>query len=186
MSFEPWYYFLSVEKDFIRTINFVELHTSNAKAFSTEYAKLLLLIGSEVDVVAKMLCAKVAPSQKAKCIVDYRTILTGKFVGIHTVEIEISRYSQKLQPWLSWDTSVSKSPDWWTAYNAVKHHRDKNYADANQENTVSALSGWLALLLYFYKDERNSYSLQPYPDLFNYGFPRHLADAGHNTPLPGA
>src|SRR5882762_1540796 len=108
MSLQPWYYFLSVEKDFIRTLDFVELHASNLKAFSNEYAKLLLLIGSEVDVVAKMLCAKVAPDQKAKNIVDYKTILTAKFVGLHTVEIEIPRYSMSLQPWLRWDPEVSK------------------------------------------------------------------------------
>ena len=123
MSFQPWYYFLSVERDFVRTIDFVELHSSNAATFSTQYAKLLLLIGSEVDVVAKMLCAKVAPTQKAKNIADYRAVLTGMFVGMHTVEIDIPRYSQKLQPWLSWDTNVSKSPSWWGAYNAVKHER---------------------------------------------------------------
>jgi hypothetical protein len=181
MSFQPWYYFLSIEKDFVRTIDFIELHTSNAKAFSNEYAKLLLLIGSEVDVVAKMLCAKVAPAEKVENIVDYKTLLTAKFVGIHTVEIEIPRYSLKLQPWLSWDTKISKSPDWWTSYNNVKHERDKNYADANQENTVYALCGLLALLLYFYKDEQH---LQPYPDLLNYGFPESLV-LGGDRPLPG-
>jgi hypothetical protein len=181
MSFQPWYYFLSVEKDFVRTIDFVELHASNAKAFSNEYAKLLLLLGSEVDVVAKMLCAKIALGQKAENIGDYKTLLTTKFVGLHTVEIEIPRYSLKLQPWLSWDPNVSKSPGWWTAYNNVKHERDKNYPDANQENTVSALCGLLALLLYFYKDEQH---LQPYPDLLNYGFPESIVTEG-GKPLPG-
>jgi hypothetical protein len=182
MSLQPWYYFLSVEKDFIRTLDFVELHASNAKAFSNEYAKLLLLIGSEVDVVAKMVCGKAAPTQKAENIVDYKTVLTAKFVGLHTVEIEIPRYSLKLQPWFSWDPNVSKSPSWWTAYNNVKHERDKNYPDANQENTVSALCGLLSLLLYFYKDEQH---LEPYPDLLNCGFPAYLVDGGSRA-LPGA
>src|SRR5205814_7759665 len=112
MSLQPWYYFLSVERDFIRTIDFVELHSLNGKTFSNEYAKLLLLIGSEVDVVAKMLCAKVDAAQPARNIGDYKTILTGKFVGLHNVEIEVPRYSLKLRPWLSWDPTVSNSPGW--------------------------------------------------------------------------
>ena len=58
MSYEAWNYFLSIEKDFIRTIDFVHLDAANAGAFSNEYAKLILLLGSEIDVVAKMLCHK--------------------------------------------------------------------------------------------------------------------------------
>jgi hypothetical protein len=59
MAEEAWYYFLSIEKDFVPTIDFVHLSSVNAKAYSNEYAKLLLLIGSEVDVIAKRLCKKV-------------------------------------------------------------------------------------------------------------------------------
>lgn len=38
MSDDRWYYFLSIEKDFLRTIDFVELHPDNGTAFSNEYA----------------------------------------------------------------------------------------------------------------------------------------------------
>jgi len=67
---------LSIERDFGRTLEYVELDDANANAFSDAYAKLLLLIGSEVDVVAKMLCNKVASTQKAENIGHYQTILT--------------------------------------------------------------------------------------------------------------
>jgi hypothetical protein len=158
------------------------LHAANAKAFSNEYAKLPLLIGSEVDVVAKMLCDKEAAGQKATNINEYRQIITGAFKGFHSIEIEISKYLMKVQPWLTWDPSVAKSPEWWHAYNNVKHERDKNFADANQQNVTAALSGLLAVLLYFFKDETH---LQPYPDLLNYGFPDYLV-TGAGKKLPGA
>jgi hypothetical protein len=181
MSDERWYYFLSIEKDFIRTLDFVHIHPNNAHSFSNEYAKLLLLIGSEVDVVAKMLCSKEAPTQSAKNIVDYRTILMGRFNGIHTVEIELTKYKLKIQPWLSWGAVTPTSPAWWTAHNNVKHERDKNVSDANQENTVHALCGLMALLLYWFKDDPH---LQPYPELLNYDFPAFLVDSGGKKP-PG-
>lgn len=57
-------------------------------------------------------------------------------------------------PWLSWE--------WWAAYNNVKHERGKNFADANQQNALTALCRWLALLFYLYKNEIH---LQPYPAL---------------------
>jgi hypothetical protein len=182
MSHERWYYFLSIEKDFIRTLDFVELHPANSTSFSNEYAKLLLLIGSEVDVVAKMVCANAAPTQNPQNVVDYRTILTAHFNGFHTVEIDVPRYARKIQPWLSWGATPPSSPSWWTAYNKVKHERDVNFADANQENTIFTLCGWIALLLYLFKDEQH---LQPYPDLLNYGFPRYLVTEGGPRP-PGA
>ena len=96
MSNSSWYYFLSIVKDFVRTINFVELHAANEKAFSNEYAKLLLLLGSEADVVAKMLCKKIDSTKSASNIDDYRTVITSKFVGMHTIEIDIPRYGLKV------------------------------------------------------------------------------------------
>ena len=72
MSYQPWHYFLSIERDFIGTIDFVELHTTNEKTYSNAYAKLLLLIGSEADVVAKMLCKQVNLASTAGNINEYR------------------------------------------------------------------------------------------------------------------
>jgi hypothetical protein len=110
MSDERWYYFLSIEKDFIRTTDYVELHPDNSKSFSNEYAKLLLLIGSEVDVVAKMLCARETPQLNRRNIVEYRIALTGHFKDFHTIEIELARYKRKIQPWLSWGAKPPTPP----------------------------------------------------------------------------
>ena len=181
MNSQQWYYFLSIERDFIRTIDFVELHPDNNKTFSNEYAKLLLLIGSEVDVVAKLLCNKVASGQKAANIENYKAILTRRFVGIHSVEIKIPRYSTERRPWLMWDPSVGESPDWWGAYNRVKHQRDIHYAGASQNNTISALCGLFALLLYLHSEDDH---LQPYPELLDNGFPSYIV-SGNCRNLPG-
>jgi hypothetical protein len=181
MTHQVWFYFLSIEKDFVQTLDFVHLHPANAKTFSNEYAKLLLLIGSEVDVVAKMLCRKIAPDKKAGDIDDYRSIIMAQFAGMNTVEIEIPKFNMKVQPWLIWDPKIAKSPDWWRAYNNVKHERDKCFPDANQVNTLYALCGLLSLLLYFYKDEPH---LQPYPEILDYGFPSHIVTEGGKK-LPG-
>ena len=179
MAEEAWYYFLSIEKDFVRTIDFVFLSAANGKAYSHEYAKLLLLIGSEVDVIAKRLCKKVSPSDRAENIDDYRKVITNAFPGMHEIEIDIARFGLKIKPWLSW--SGPSSPDWWRAYNNVKHERDKNFPNANQENTLNALCGELALLLYLFKEDPH---LQPYPDILNYGFPDYMVTEGGKK-LPG-
>jgi hypothetical protein len=39
MSNQAWYYFLSLEKDFVGTIDCIHLDPANFKAFSNEYAQ---------------------------------------------------------------------------------------------------------------------------------------------------
>jgi hypothetical protein len=159
----------------------VHLDSANEQTYSNEFAKLLLLIGSEVDVVAKMICKNTAPSKSVKNIEDYRDVIVSNFPGMHAVEIEISTYAMKIQPWLSWDPVTSASPRWWKAYNNVKHERDINFTDANQKHTLQALCGLLSLLLYLCKDEAH---LQPYPKLLEYGFPSYLVTSSTKI-LPG-
>jgi hypothetical protein len=181
MSNQIWYYFLSIERDFIRTIDFVHLDVKNSGAFSNEYAKLLLLIGSETDVVAKMLCNKIDATKEAENIEDYRSIIRAKFPGMHTIEIEIARFGLKVQPWSSWDPTIGNSPSWWKAHNHVKHERDKNFPEANQLNTLHALCGLFALHLYMQKDLSD---LEPFPALLNFGFPEYLW-TNFSKKLPG-
>ncbi|RWQ14806.1 hypothetical protein [Mesorhizobium sp.] len=181
MDLSAWHYFLSLERDFERTINFVELASANSIAYSQEYAKLLLLIGSEVDITAKVLCRDVNTSSNAATIVDYQQDICSAFPGMHTIEIAISRYQMAIQPWSSWGDVSPESPGWWKAYNKVKHHRDTDFPKANQGNVVSALCGLLALHLYLH---RSTDHLQPYPKLLEYSFPETLVVGGSKA-LPG-
>lgn len=181
MDFQPWHYFLTIERDFIKTLDFVEFHPDNDNTYSNEFAKLMLLIGSEVDVVAKMVCKCVNPKRDPQNIESYREIICGRYHKLHTMKIEVTRYARNIKPWLSWGTSTPESPEWWKAYNKVKHQRDQHFSKASLKNTSDALCGLLVLLLYYYKGEEH---LQPYPDLFNDRFPdilvmgrtRHLPD----------
>ena len=48
-----WAHYISLEKEFASTLRFVSIDPSNDNTFSEAYSKLLLEIGSEVDVVLK-------------------------------------------------------------------------------------------------------------------------------------
>ena len=141
MDLSPWHYFLSLERDFERSINYVELASSNGNTFSNEFAKLLLLVGSEVDVVAKALCRAVNPNSAASNITQYRDTITSAFQGMYEIEIDVPRYQLSYRPWVSWGQPEPISPDWWKAYNAVKHDRVQCFHQANLNNTVQALTG---------------------------------------------
>jgi hypothetical protein len=175
MDRNRWYYFLSIERDFQRTIDYVDLHPDNHQTFSNEYAKLMLLIGSEVDVVAKLLCADVSPSSRRENILDYCSVITQRFSDIHDIEIKVDRYPATVKPWSSWAPGVEHSPDWWTAHNKVKHERDAHFPKANLENTLHGLCGLMTLLLYLHRDDPH---LQPYPQLLNWDFPDYVVSGG--------
>jgi len=50
-----------LEKHFIESIEFVELHEDNFDAFSNRYALLIQAIEAELDTVFKELCRRCAP-----------------------------------------------------------------------------------------------------------------------------
>ncbi len=62
----PWKYFLSLEKDFMKTLQYVELDAKHFDVFSVEYAKLLLLIGSEFETMAKAILNQVKSNYQVK------------------------------------------------------------------------------------------------------------------------
>ena len=182
MKFLHWHHFLSLEKDFINTLEYVELDQANNRAFSIVYTKLILGICSEIDVIAKLLCKSIDSTSTASNINQYRKEIIEKYPNFHTVEALIPRYSLKVSPWLNWSTD--KSPDWWKAHNDVKHERNTYFMSASQKNVKEALCALFCILLYFYQPEVYASKLQPSPELLDYdGMPGHLL-FGSSVELP--
>lgn len=162
-----WNYFLTLERDFAATTAFVELHPSNFKTFSDRYAGLILLVGSEVDVVAKQLTKREVPSAPAKNIENYQTALCSRYPKLHSLQVSIFGHDLKLQPWESWGRNPPSSPSWWKAYNHVKHDRTVHIQEASQINALNGLCGLFLLNLYF---NANPEKIWPYPKLLGNEF----------------
>lgn len=175
-----WNYFISLERDFIKTLDFVALEPANQTTYGDNFAKLILAVGSEVDVLAKALCKSVSPQSPAENILHYQGVLTGAYPELHTVEIAVVRNGDRVLPWNSWDPNgANQSPAWWRAYNSIKHDRVVNFPNANQRNALEALSGLLVINLYYYKG-----TPEPYPQLLDGGTPQNLI-VSSSAKLPG-
>lgn len=146
MTLGNWSYFLALEKQFIRTLDFVAFTSDNGIAYSNEFAKLLLLAGSEVDVVAKQLCQIFEPGSRAGTIIEYQKIITVHRPTTHKLEVRLPFNHGTRVPWQSWGFPTPEKPRWWEAYNQVKHHRNECFREANQDNVVQAISGLTVLL----------------------------------------
>lgn len=161
-TYRYWQHFLALESDFAATSRYVEFSRQNFATFSVEYAKLLLAIGSEVDVLCKVICGKVDSTAKRDNINDYRACLTAH-TQIACEEVLIRRYNLAFKPWADW--ASGQNPSWWSSYNNVKHRRDSNFSEANLENCANAIAGLFSVVLYCHTAEKSADSLEPYPVL---------------------
>lgn len=160
-----WRFFETLENDFLATERFVSLDEDNYDTFSVEYNRLYQSIGSEIDVIAKLLC-NLLGDHKADKIYDYYKTITS-YCGMFTDEQVCINRSVTIKPWDKWIIKNMNgkeklfNPEWWSLYNKVKHNRqtvctdnkskwyDKPYYKcATQYNVLSALAGLYILEFY--------------------------------------
>jgi hypothetical protein len=122
-------------------------------------AHLLFAAASEVDVLCRRFCAEISPVSglDRRNIGDYKRILTQARRSISKEKIFVPRYGITLTPWANWDDArpapewwespLEDVPEWWTAYNKVKHERGAHFGKATLKNALNALGG--LLVVYF-------------------------------------
>lgn len=151
--------YVNIEKELRNIFNFVEPDESNLKTFSFELYSLLLRACTEVELNCKLIMEAngATPQGKFFTMADYikleQSSKLSKYVvsfknwrkrNPHTGEIEY--VSKDFSPFANFAPTVSTSPDWYVAYNEVKHNREKCLEQANLENCMNAVAGILVLL----------------------------------------
>lgn len=156
-----WTHYVMLEKEFMATTGFVKINTDNYLTYSDAYVKLLLQIGSEVDVVSKETCKLIDHSFIEETMDKYRLKLSEdpEFVN---VTVHLINSGIVLKPWNDIESKAAGNPalKWWKAYNKVKHERmntvtidgvtKESYKFANLKNTITALGALYHLLLHAY------------------------------------
>lgn len=155
-----WKNYIALEKEFFTTLEYITLDSDNYQAFSLAFIKLLLQIGSEIDINAKILCEQYNKHAKLDNMDDCRCGIMESEVGFYDTEVTILQHCNipPFKPWGSWKDG--KNPSWWRAYNKVKHERMETgkigdvrkeyYKFANLENTLFALGGLYQLCIHVY------------------------------------
>jgi hypothetical protein len=162
-----WNYFLAIERDLDVLSRYIEFDDSNFGCFSMEIARIVLAAGAEVDVVCKQICRSNSDTS-ANGINSYRESIKSLIPDIHDFQVFIPRFGLTLQPWDNWRAERG-IPDWWTAYNKIKHHRDSEYHQASLKNALNAVAGLFVMVLYLYKEKAKLGELLPSPQLFRVG-----------------
>lgn len=141
--------YLTLEDDLKTLARYIDFDTWNDKVFSNELARILLIASSEVDVVLKLLCKRLDSTKSFNNINDYKKEIKKSLKHFINEKVYSSRYWLELEPFINW-SSWRTNPDWWLAYNKVKHNRDVNYMKANLKNALNSVAWLLIVLNYYY------------------------------------
>jgi hypothetical protein len=174
-----WNYFLSVEADLERLSRFIEFDAQNYPCFSVENTRILISAAAEAEVVCKQICLALTPHASAGNMHKYRDTIVSAFPSIPRFEVLMPRYGLLLKPWDNWSTPPGV-PDWWTAYNKIKHHRHTEYHRASLKNVLNAVAGLYVVCLYLYKDKARLGELLPSPSIL-----RPNGDRFHSVSVGG-
>lgn len=162
-----WRYYLMLEKRFIESIEYVELHKDNFNTFSNGYALLIQAIGAELDTVFKEFCG--FNTEDRKTIADYAQYILEEYSDIINIKIMIQEYNIEIQPFQTWDKNqASQSLQWWSAFTDIKHNRYDKLCQAKQENTLNILGAlYLIEMMYLKEITKDTSELDVFDDSSN-------------------
>ena len=161
-------YYDELEKRLASLSHYISFEPSNRMVYSNELLTLLQLIGSEVDVCGKAI-AEVSderPDLNKRNIQKWGFYIQKVISDLDSMRIK-TPIETSYRPWAKFRTErfvdknnavrfryvigshpKAESPDWWRAYNSVKHRRkqlvkpeESKYENANLNNVIHALGG---------------------------------------------
>lgn len=157
-----WNYFLALEEDLLTVSRYIEFAQENSNVFSLELSRLLLAIASEIDVIARDYVKTLEPTAKAANISDYKVQILLHNKGFPNDVACMTRFGLEFQPWKNWNGNTN--PDWWSAYNKVKHHRNEHFDRATLHNVLNAFAGLFLLIIHSCR-LKNLGELRPAPKI---------------------
>ena len=161
-----WLLFLSLEKDFMATFDYVAMEKRHYKVFSTAYLKILLAACAAVEqlgkkhgglplndrsINAKRIANEIIKKEKAlKAQSKIITVLWEQ-------ECCIPRFpGLKFVPWAA--LAKNQIPPWWAEYNKTKH---SSVQTAKLKNVLDCLAGLFCLNLAYYADNLRNLRVSP-------------------------
>ncbi len=140
--------FRNIQTSLDELFNYIEPSAANLAAYGHKIRELLILACTEVEcLLVKVLVDNGYPAKERYSTKDY--VVCKSLLALHEYEANLVQYPslKVFNPFLSWDSSSpTKSLPWYDAYNAVKHNRSDNIADANLEHLLDAISAIHILL----------------------------------------
>lgn len=155
-----WKQYELLEKDFLKSSEYVRISKFNYSTFSDRYVRLFLAICSELDSVIGSFCEYLNEDMEKKNLYNFISkinYIIDEYPKLNQTRV-VTKYPYdtiNIVPFSK--VSENNSTDWWHDYNEVKHRRgDKNeqgmynYQKANLKNVLFALAALYIVCTLFY------------------------------------
>lgn len=165
-----WRYYLNIENSVIDLEKYITFDERNYSCFSIEFIKIIQVVCSEIDVIAKLITSE-------KDMFGYKSFLANddKYKEIKNSKTELQLHKEiVLSPFELLEQN--KGLKWWGNYIDIKHHRleNDNYIKANLHSVLESLSALYFLECFYYynnyfenKDDNSCSMPIPKSKLFN-------------------
>ena len=162
-----WPIYSQIEKEFIDISYCINIDRRQLSVYSIKIADLILRAVSECENIAKAICKKekikfLNKKRRVRKIVKFHEYVEAvdkvfsinrKLVNFVFDNADQNTFDEKLMPFYrEKDGDSFKTWSWYSAYNAIKHDRVRNYRKANLNNLINSMAA-LFLLNIYYSDE---------------------------------
>lgn len=153
-ALEIWKQYQALERDTKEVIEHIPLVEEHLSVWSLRLGDILIVLGSVIDSVFKFALQyegltetmpEVMKKIRAKDrfdMGDYRQAFED-YYGLSSKHVYIRPLAKRIQPFEKW--ADGSSPDWWEAYQRVKHDKFVNKKDAQLRYVVDGLAGLFLL-----------------------------------------
>lgn len=137
--YQHWEKFKILEAELSNVSRYINICEDNLKTHSFELSALVLRACTDVEIVRKRMTEKKDNGSAA-------TRLFELYPDIRDAEVFLPLWSLTFAPWKSLPDS---KPDWWNAYEEIKHDNSSSIQAGNLEYFLKSLAGLYVLLLYY-------------------------------------
>lgn len=139
-------YYLNIESKLIETNQYVEHCEDNMNAYSNEFANIIMLSGSELDLLLKdysKLNGEILNDKKYN-MGEYKKHFKD---NILKANIEMINQDITISPFENYDPKNQEDKlEWWVAYNNIKHNRIAYKSDASLKNALYIIAAHYIIL----------------------------------------
>lgn len=137
--YQHWEKFKILEADLTTVSRYIKICEDNLKTHSFELSALILRACTDVEIIRKRMTEKNDNGRAAARLFEL-------YPDIRDAEVFLPLWSLTFAPWKSLPDS---KPDWWKAYEDIKHDNSTSTRAGNLEYFLKSLSGLYIILLYY-------------------------------------
>lgn len=142
VDYSVWRYFLGLESEFIKSLDYVEFSDRNKNTFSNSFARQFVSICSEFEGLTKKL-GKHKTGNTLGNVGQYKEFYLEYYPDLPSQSVIVDEYKYpEIIPFASW---AQGKLVWWDSYTEIKHKGSSYHEYGNLSNVVNALAALLLI-----------------------------------------